>query len=397
MSEIIALQAAEDYADLPRYNRISQENSNGNIHKYDDESHFWDDILGHRGNENRLRPHDKVFLKGFAVSQWIPRVPGLFWKNESRLLRQEAFNGLESYDQGILIFDPLGKTMRILGGIGNLRLLPNSSGRLICASSSGEYWRGIPILLNEDAWHACADLYSGSIVDIQGNWELLPHEQSILIGADKGIPRGCIIVSDITRRGYERQSIPGSCAAWSLYEYRDENMLLNYSYTYRTFQIDCSGKCNTIGQYDDNEEIDRASLFIEDYLEHRGGIALTDFDETEPRFNAFLPVSEVMSQEIDHRKLRSFVERVKNQALSPEVIRYNALPGILMRNFSLEELGILAIDYVRVDLEALIAPIAGKASQVDALIRYCEEKDLIKDLIMGCIQSVPRLETELAI
>jgi hypothetical protein len=124
--------------------------------------------------------------------------------------------------------------------------------------------------------------------------------------------------------------------------------------------------------------------------------ALTDFDQTEPRFNAYLPVSELMSHQINHSRLRSFVERVKNNVLSTETVKYDALSGILMKHFSIEELRILAIDYVQVDLENLVAPIVGKAYQVEALTRYCEERDLSKNLIIGCIQRRPELERELA-
>jgi hypothetical protein len=388
----MALQTAEDYVTLPGYKEIIPRSTFDRIRKYNHENDFWNDVLGSR-IENRLQPGDKVLLKGFAVSQWIPRVPGLFWKEESRILRDKASHEVEYYNQGITIYNPVGKSMHILGGIGNLRLLPNSSGRLICASSSGQYWRGIPILLNECDWHYYADLYSGSTVDIYGTWALLPHEHSILLGGDKGIPRGCIMVTDIKNL---KRSIPGSCAAWTLFEYRDSNMLLNYAFAYCTFQIDHLPQRNTINQCRNNEEINNASSFIKDYLKRYRGLALTDFDETEPRIDAYLPVNELMSREVDSRRLRSFVERVKDNVLSPETVKYQALRGILMNRFSLEDLRILAMDYVRVDLETLVAPIAGKASQVDALIQYCEEADAYKNLIAGCIQWMPELKIELA-
>jgi len=391
----MALQTAEDYVNLPGYKEIIQHNTIDRVRKYNQEKDFWNDVL-RRSIENRLQPGDKVLLKGFAISQWIPRVPGLFWKEESRILREGASQEVEYHNQEITIYNPVGKSMHILGGIGNLRLLPNSSGRLICASSSGQYWRGIPILLNEDAWHSYADLYSGSIVDIHGTWALLPHEHSILLGGDKGIPRGCIMVSDITYECEPKRSISGLCAAWTLFEYRDTNMLPDYAFAYYTFQIDHLPQCNTIDQCRDNEEINNASFLLKDYLKRHRGYALTDFDETEPRIDAYLPVNELMSHEVDTRRLRSFVERVKDNVLSPEIVEYQALRGILMRRFNLEELRILAMDYVQVDLETLVAPIAGKAYQVDALIQYCEEMDAYKNLIAGCIQWMPELKTELA-
>ena len=113
---------------------------------------------------------------------------------------------------------------------------------------------------------------------------------------------------------------------------------------------------------------------------------LTDFDERLPRFDAFLPISELMSREVDPVKLRSFVERVKKNALSPETVRYNHLPQVLMANFDLEELRLLAFDYLGLSLQDLIGATAGKADAVDALISFCEQEERLADLVTGVVK-----------
>ena len=57
-------------------------------------------------------------------------------------------------DHRFAIYSPAGKTMHILGGVGNVRLLPSGQSQLLCASSSGEDWRGIPVLLEGEAFQA---------------------------------------------------------------------------------------------------------------------------------------------------------------------------------------------------------------------------------------------------
>ncbi|MGD1993036.1 MAG: hypothetical protein PVI59_07580, partial [Anaerolineae bacterium] len=124
---------------------------------------------------------------------------------------------------------------------------------------------------------------------------------------------------------------------------------------------------------------------------------LTDFDQELPQFDAWLPINELMSHQVDPRRLRALITRVKEGALSSERVQYQALPGVLMTHFDIEELRILAADYLALDLEDLVGPAAGKADHVHALVDFCDEQERTAELVAGVIQERHETAKELTI
>lgn len=57
-----------------------------------------------------------------------------------------------------------------------------------------------------------------------------------------------------------------------------------------------------------------------------------------------------------------------------------------MANFDLEELRLLAFDYLGLSLEDLVGPTAGKGEAVDALISFCEQAERLPDLVTGVVK-----------
>ncbi len=384
---VTAVRTAQDYVKLPGYHHVVPQAAPTNKpREYQDNWQFWQDVLGYSGHST-VRRGERVLLRDFTLSPWVPRVPGLYWKVESGKLRESA--QVEMLNPGL--YNPVGKTRQVLGGIGNVRLLPTTTGRLVCASSSGQYWQGLPLLLQGDAWKAYRDDPLELIANVQATWTLMPDEYARDLGSDSGIPRCCLLAeeaSDIepTGKGYG-----GRVGAWTLFEYRNTDNLIEYSFVYATFNVEPEDRSAGNGS-----PTDFPTGFLEDYVKKYHGQILTDFDEEIPHFDAMLPVTELMSQQVDQKRLRSFVDYVKKRALSPDMVKYDKLPQILMQKFTTEELVILAIDYAGLKLGQLVGSTAGLADHVDALMDYCRQQDKLEELVVGVVQQRPQVEYELA-
>jgi len=393
---VTAVRTAQDYVKLPGYRDLIAPAAApaAEAREYRDEKDFWSDVLGYGDPMKRLAAGGRVMLRGFRLSPWTPRVPGLFWKAESLQLRANARNERQLAG-GLGLYTPVGKTLQVLGGVGNVRLLPSSTSRVICASSSGYYWRGVPVLVQEEAWQMYGDAPVGLEVDLCGVWSPIPREFAQALGGEAGIPRCCLSVSrhdDITPR---REVWPGSSSAWSLFEYRGADQRTRFDFVYCTFEINRRSPLRRPTE-EDAHSTDEAADFLRGYIGGYHGQALTDFDEEMPHFDAFLPINELMNRQVDPGRLRAFVERVKKRALAPETVRYDRLPQLLMQHFNSDEVRILALDYLSVELEHLVGRTAGLADQVDALVSYCEREDRLEDLIVGIAQERAQTRAELA-
>src|SRR5688500_9404437 len=210
MRAVTAVRTVQDYVKLPGYNLLPQPKPTGEVRDYYNDQPFWHDVLGYTTTQSALRRGERVLLRNFTLSPWVPRVPGLFWKVESGKLRESA----QTEMIGPGLYSPSGKTRRVLGGIGNVRLLPTDTGRLVCASSSAQFWQGVPVLLQGDAWKAYRDDPLGFIANVRARWTLMPDEYARNLGGDSGIPRCCLLAeesSDIEPTG---KGFGGRVGAW---------------------------------------------------------------------------------------------------------------------------------------------------------------------------------------
>jgi hypothetical protein len=399
-SGALAVTTIRDYGKLPGYlavtatapvkprHRATTHAANRNRrhapgHEYGDERGFWISALAPGGSASDLNEGVVVTLRGFVLTPWVPRVPGLYWKSEARQLRDAALG--EMIRPGL--YTPVGKTRRVLGGIGNVRLLPTAEGRLVCATSSGDSWAGIPVLLTGDAWHALSDRAFGSTCDIKGKWALLPAEYVDSLGGEVGIKRCCLVVEgkkDITSTAGSR-SVEGS--AWTLFEYTDDDNISQYGFAYTNFYADPGTSMGETAAHDlDNGAID----FLQDYVHGYHGRPLTEFDQEEPHFDAALSLNGLMTDHTYRDTVLAFIQRVKERVFKPATVRYDKLPGVLVDLFDSESLESLAFDYLGgLKLDTLIGDAAGLADKVEALIAYCERKEELDELLVGVVRERP--------
>jgi hypothetical protein len=403
LHRVNAVRAAQDYAMLSGYAQVTAVSPSGDAREYEQEGEFWRDALDRTPDSRAVKT---VRLRGFRLSRWVPRVPGLYWKDEARMLREGAaqhrlpiqFVQGDDYDprQHPALFSPVGKTLRLLGGVGNVRLLPTVSGCLLVASSTGKYWRGVPVLLSPEIWRRLGDLEEGTLADIRGVWTPMPRDVAQGLGGEAGLPRRCLVVGDDEDITLAPGPSPGFGSAWTLFERRDsQTNLPRLDFAYCVFRA--NGAAPRPSDIRDALEEDEAGEWLQKYVADHNGRALTDYDEQEPRLDPLLPISELMSREIEPRRVRVFLDGVKQQVFSPEAVNYDELAAVLVRHFSADDLAFLASDYLGIQLENLAGRNAPKAEQVLALVAYCREQRRLPELVVGVLNERPHLSAELAI
>src|ERR1017187_1497625 len=130
------------------------------------------------------------FPQGAAVSEWIARVPGLFWTESAAKLRVFTDHDVERRTGESNVLRPFGKSRLVSGGVGTMRLPPSSSGdRLATLATSGNVSAGIPTLISDDVWRS-ACLHEGSVVQFRGaRWEPMEESWASRFPSTRGIPR----------------------------------------------------------------------------------------------------------------------------------------------------------------------------------------------------------------
>lgn len=398
-----AVRAAQDYTMLSGYPLVPRVGLTGRVREYTDEGKFWRDVLDKTPGAHAV---GAVQLRHFRLSRWVPRVPGLFWKDKSKQLRRGASQyrlpvdvvqgdaGGRGHDA---LFSPTGKTLRLLGGVGTVRLLPTVSGCLLVASSSGMYWRGVTVLLGLDVWLRLGNIEEGTLANLRGVWTPMPRDVAQGLGGEAGVPRNCVVVSEAADLTLSPDRRAGLGSAWTLFERRDAlTTLPRLDFAYCIFRAKCAAptpQANVNRTLEEGE----AGEWLSDYINKYNGNALTDYDEQEPRLDPLLPINELMNPEVGRNRLRDFLDGVKQRAFSPGVVDYDALPTLLIKHFSADDLALLASDYLGLELENLASRSAAKAEQVMALVGFCREQKRLPELVVGVLRERPALSGVLAV
>jgi len=190
------IESAENYARarVPKPPDAAHERAPGDNVFYDD-GEFWQGVL-HRADSTWGRP--VRFLDNVVFSEWIARVPGLYWRPESERLRQTTPDAVEGHDLGGVTLRPYGKSQIVIGGVGTIKLPPSLEGyRLGTFTMSANVSTGVPVLVSREVWED-GQLREGSLVNAQPLlWAQMPLEWSSRFPSTKGLPLGCLLVQDV--------------------------------------------------------------------------------------------------------------------------------------------------------------------------------------------------------
>ena len=90
-----------------------------------DEAFYSNNSIWEKINYGIIRRTDiNIILDSFFLFEWFPRSPGLYYTPTGFKARREAQSNIERIDEGVLVYNPYGKSSMLEGGIGNIRLKP---------------------------------------------------------------------------------------------------------------------------------------------------------------------------------------------------------------------------------------------------------------------------------
>lgn len=162
------------------------------------DSEFWTTIFTARAHDQQSgwgRRHRVHY--GF-LTEWVARVPGLYWRPGSKRLRDQAAMRIESVSQGWTTYTPPGKSDKVAGGIGTLRFPHDAQGNRLATVSCGlNASSGIPMLLSDDLWQQAqrSGGFEGRFAPyVSGIWQKMGPGWVDRFESIKGIPQGYLIV-----------------------------------------------------------------------------------------------------------------------------------------------------------------------------------------------------------
>jgi len=164
---------------------------------YTTDGSFWKAIFA-----DKQRYINKLFsMHNLMVSEWVPRVPGLAHKPESKRLLSLSTKGTQKLVEldGMRVYQPQEKSAHVMSGVGTLRLPPNSNGEwLLSVSSTGDASSGVPVLVTPDVWDRIQKDNSceGRVITCTARWQPMAIEWSKHFRSTSDISPGYFVLND---------------------------------------------------------------------------------------------------------------------------------------------------------------------------------------------------------
>jgi hypothetical protein len=265
-------------------------------HAHTDDS-FWRRIL----NEPESCWNQSFYLKHCVLSYWTPRMPGLFYAPGSAAMRAAADKQEVARGPGWKEFTPMGKSSKVMGGVGTFTLPPDNAGfALGCVSFSANTSSGIPVLISPEVAEA-HKLTEGCVVSvIEARWTKMNLDWAQRFPSIKGIPRGYLLVNKPEMIEVEERNAPTELHPFTVMEYEQNGALL-FDYVYVT--------ANT-SQTNYRQE---AEKFFEYYRtkDNRHGKYLLACDAANPLFDATYQSPGELHKELDTGKMELLLNRIR--------------------------------------------------------------------------------------
>jgi hypothetical protein len=238
-----------------------------------------------------------VELKGFMVTDWFPRAPGVFWSERARFAREQVYDSTPENDPELgLIYSPASKTGLIeRGGVGTIRLLPHRVDGTRCwfatAVTSFQCHAGVPLAI-PDAVLEKSGLKWGEVANVRGPVRFL-HDVGLDEVADSvhGVRPLILLVEALTPVRAQTDTVVITPVV--LFETDQKHDRAQYAF------VQCPAGSDS--------HLDGAAEWIEKYSAKHSGRIITNFDQQRPILaNAPLSYQKLLSRTYDRTIVEKF-------------------------------------------------------------------------------------------
>jgi hypothetical protein len=337
------------------------------------EESFWKNII-----DNPARFWGKeIDLYNFVISNWVARVPGLYWSETSQNMRIHQKSDIAFQSQEWTVFNPPGKSKKVLGGIGTLLLPPTEEGKvLMSVTSSCNASTGIPILVNPEVLDALKLKQGNSVSIKKAKWQPMDIQWSKQFDSVKGIPRGYLIIDSPDKIEIYNDDCPVVYHPFSIMEYEHKDTIL-YDFVYVT--ADSKVK-------DVDLDIEK---FFEDYRkkEGRNGEYLLNPNIINPIFESRYMSPYELQKPSEKAKLKLLHERIRGAHFNDIAIELliNDLPKFYQSSNSIITLA------RSIGINPAIITEDSAASMSAQLITLCIEREIVEVLVDRMIVDYPQI------
>lgn len=187
---------------------------------------------------------DEIFNRRFSfnsvgVSDWVARIPGLYWTSAAHILRKNADCNFILESKFFNELNPNDKSKKVLGGVGCIKIPPDEAGnRIITISTHSNASSGIPVLITAEIFERLKLKQGDELIISKTKWRGMSAEWSKRFATVKDVPRGYLVAdsdSKIVKVG--RSRIPIEYHPYSILQY-DLNDSLLYDFVYMTVTTD---------------------------------------------------------------------------------------------------------------------------------------------------------------
>jgi len=332
---------------------------------------FWRDIFRNPGHLWR----DEIFLNRFVVSDWVARIPGLYWTDAARLIRAHTNSDIAFQSKEWIEFYPPGKSKKVLGGVGTLLLPPTDEGKILMSiSSSCNASTGIPILVFPEVLDALR-IKQGDCVRINGaRWQPMDIQWSKHFATSKEVPRGYLVLDDIKKIEVLGGKYPVAYHPFSIMEYEGGDALL-YDFVFAS--------ADTMVDNVDKE----VAKFFDNYRkkEGRNGNYILNPNIVQPMFESRYSCPSELRHPSEIAKLNLLYQRVRDTHFNKVSIDLlvRELPKHYQSSLSIRALA------TRIGLNPALLSEDSAASMSAQLISLCIERSLIELLLDRMVYEYP--------
>lgn len=367
------IETLENYALAEEINTQTQKSDIGVKYLFYNDEEFWCNVIA----EPSKYWGQKIDLYCFVVSDWIARVPGLYWSRSSELVRQHKQEEIAIQSNHWIEFYPPGKSKKVMGGVGTLLLPPTEDGKVLMSVSAGcNASVGIPILCFPEVIDHLKIKQGDCLIILGAKWQPMDIHWASKFASTKNIPRGYLVIDSIDKIRILEKDCPIVYHPFSLMEYEYHDSLL-YDFVYVT----ADSKVENV-----SVEIEK---FFNDYAkkEGRNGEYLLNPNIVTPIFESRYLCPTELTHASEKAKLNLLYERVrgsnfKGKSIEQLIIK---LPQFYQTSTSIKTL----TRNIGINISFLVEDSA--VSMSAQLINKCIEKRMVEDLIDRIAMEYPQI------